>query len=329
MLNKKQRKSLHNVLTADVEDFTVLGDTVHTEHGPMIHIDRGGDTLAVGHLDWVHFNKKPKLKRRWNNLLIDKTPQLDDRLGVWVLLEMLPEINCNADILLCDSEEIGNSTAQYFSEHNNKKYNWMFEFDRAGSDAVMYKYEEQEYRGLLQDYGYEVGHGSFTDICELESLGCKAFNLGVGYHKQHTHDCYAYIAETFNSISKFKEMWKNWHAEHLDHKEVVWQPIKYNWNKNYKRPTKYYNSYQYYRDDHYIPPQKSVTYTSTEDDFKLVDEPTPAEKTQREKEWELDTIAHDLFGTSYDWCTDSQRKDVDKEYDKQNEEWGGNNGSNK
>lgn len=173
MLNRKEKKQLLNVLTADIEDFTALGDTVHTAHGPMIYIDNGGDTLGVGHLDWVHFNKKPKLKKQYRNLLIDKTPQLDDRLGVWILLHMLKEFNCNADILLCDSEEQGQSTAQYFDEHNNKKYNWMFEFDRQGSGAVMYKYETPEYRNLLRSHGYAVEHGSFTDICELESLGCK------------------------------------------------------------------------------------------------------------------------------------------------------------
>ena len=283
----------------------------------MIYIDNGGDTLGVGHLDWVLFNKKPKLETKYRNVFIDKTPQLDDRLGVWVLLHMLKEFNCNADILLTDSEENHETTAQYFSENNNKQYNWMFEFDRQGPGAVMYDYEEREHMELLRSYGYKTEYGSFTDICELEDLGCKGFNLGVGYHRQHTNECYANIGETFESLRKFAELWKDWHEMHLEHTERTFV---------YKPTVRTYNNYM----NHYNN-QAAVKYYPRNHTPRLEldiedNEPLPVsnqEVNKRKEEWEFDIIAYEMYGASYEWLNDDQRKEVEAQYRKQqNEEKG-------
>ena len=128
--------------------------------------------------------------------------QLDDRLGVWVLLSLLPKLGfSNFDVLLTDSEEQGQSTAQYFQ--SERDYNWIFEFDRVGTDCALYYFEDSDTVGLVEDYGWQVGSGSFTDICELDDLGVKGFNFGAGYHLQHTKRCYADLTETVASARRF------------------------------------------------------------------------------------------------------------------------------
>src|SRR5687767_14937641 len=112
-----------------IEAFASLGESYTTKDGPLTYIDRGGSVLAVAHLDWV-MRRKPMLSKQG----IIQCPQLDDRLGVWVILDVLPAIGVQVDVLLTDSEEVGASTAGYFIP--KKDYNWVFSFDRAGMDVV-------------------------------------------------------------------------------------------------------------------------------------------------------------------------------------------------
>lgn len=158
------------------------------------HIDNGSDILAVAHVDYVnlpyHFYQEGD---------IVCCPRLDDRLGVWVILDLLPQL-INVDVLLTTNEEIGQSTGQFFKP--NKQYNWMFQFDRAGTDVVMYHYETPKLRRILQRNGFRAGRGSFSDISYMD-LGCSGFNFGVGYHLQHTIDCYADLQDTYSMVGKF------------------------------------------------------------------------------------------------------------------------------
>tara|TARA_Y100000310_G_scaffold34140_1_gene32280 strand:- start:164 stop:1300 length:1137 start_codon:yes stop_codon:yes gene_type:complete len=186
----------------EIDDFRSVGEVVHedAEHGPLIFKDNGAKVLAVGHLDWV-MNSEPKQTGRW----YVGCPQLDDRLGVAVILDLLPSLGIHADILLTDSEELGCSTAEHFVAP--KEYNWIFEFDRAGMDTVMYKYHTAELASLLESYHFLVGRGSFTDICELDHLGVAGFNFGTGYHGQHTMACWADIRETLIMAHKFRRFY--------------------------------------------------------------------------------------------------------------------------
>lgn len=196
ILTTKQRKRLAKRLRPKTtKPFEALGDVQQTKHGPLIYQDNGANILAVGHLDFVKY-AKPTISKD-----LVRCPQLDDRLGVWVILDILKEAGLKFDVLLTDSEEVGQSTAQYFE--SPKKYNWMFEFDRMGTDVVMYDFHTQELALNLEDHGFDVGYGSFTDICYLEQLGVAGFNFGVGYHNQHTDRCYADLNQTYENVVKF------------------------------------------------------------------------------------------------------------------------------
>ncbi len=211
--------SLKTCLLADSDSLSALGHTIETPHGPLTHIDNGGNILAVVHRDFVHWNDKPKI--RTNS--VRKCPQLDDRLGLYAILNELPKCleamgGIKFDVLITDSEESGESTAQYFSERFDvPDYNWMFQFDRAGADVVLYDYDTPENSDRLRDFGFQIGLGSFTDICSLESLGVAGWNIGTGYHQQHTQNCYADLGQLSRSVDRFSQFIEQYHDEKIPH----------------------------------------------------------------------------------------------------------------
>ncbi len=221
-------QKLEKILSSNLTDFRCLGDTIDTPDGQLTFIDNGADVLAVAHLDTVM-----QTKFIWDGWTIKNCPQLDDRLGVWTLLNLLPDLDCpKFDILLTDGEESGRSTAQHFE--TNKQYNWMFEFDRAGNDMVMYDYEDDDLIDLMGEYDWDVGSGSFTDICFLEHLDAKGFNFGVGYYGQHTKKCYADIQDTVINAQKFIAFMKDFGGTLLPHdSESIWQ----NYEPTHREPT--------------------------------------------------------------------------------------------
>lgn len=209
-LTPELKIGLLKCLTDPIGEFEKLGAVTPSKDGPAILIDNDADILAVGHLDWVYFNDNPKID--WKRGIISKTPQLDDRLGVWVLLYLLPVIapDLKYDVLLCDSEEIGRSTGQNW-EFGQKQYNWGFEFDRAGTDTVLYEYDSPAWRKTVGEFS-PIGRGAFSDISYLENLCCKMMNIGCGYHDQHTKHCYAKLEETIMMTRAFAV----WASENKD-----------------------------------------------------------------------------------------------------------------
>lgn len=162
-----------------------------------IYINNGSNVLAVAHADTVGMDK--------HNWSVDgnvvTSIALDDRLGLWIINDLLPEYGIVPDILITRDEEIGRSTAQFFQ--TSKQYNWMFSFDRNSYDVVMYQYDNEDSRQLLQEYGFPVGLGSFSDISYLEHLGCIGFNFGTGYKHEHTAHCHADVAQVLAQVRLF------------------------------------------------------------------------------------------------------------------------------
>ena len=250
------------------------GATVYeTEDGPLIHKQRGAKVLAVGHMDWVYRalekGQKPlwrgekktaewgywettphgrkyitytKAQREEQEAALEESgpkdimqhPALDDRLGLWIILEVLPLLGVECDILLCDSEEIGKSTAKRWQEHIDEsvEYNWLVEFDRMGEDVVFYTLESPEWREAWKATGRSIGTGSFTDISALDHLKTCAVNIGISYHRQHHSECYAEIPKTLEACEIFAKFWE----QHKDTKFVRnYSPPKYEsyWRRGY------------------------------------------------------------------------------------------------
>lgn len=214
------------------KDFNDCGDTVLTPHGPNVFIDRGASVLGVAHTDYVMFQQP---RQEGHKIYC---PQLDDRLGVYVMMELLPRMGVNVDVLLTDSEESGNSTGQFF--HPPKQYNWIFSFDRMGTDVVMYQYETKELEDCLEDFGFEVGVGSFSDISFMEHLEVQGMNFGVGYYHQHTSKCFADTTELASNLRKFRRFYRKYHDFHLPFvpvyygdEAVYWESDKYDGYDDY------------------------------------------------------------------------------------------------
>ena len=199
-------------------------DNVIEEDGrKCIYINNDSNVLAVAHLDTVvdvrkTFNFNPYTR---NNTRIIKCPALDDRLGVYIILDMLPEGLGEgwADILLTTDEEIGKSTVDIFVDKykDDHAYNWIVEFDRRGGkllkseDAVLYSYliDSKEFKEALKDSGFtDVSRGSYTDIAGMQDLGVKGFNVAVGYLNNHSTKALMYPVQTEYAVSNFMHFYR-------------------------------------------------------------------------------------------------------------------------
>lgn len=165
--------------------------------------DNGSSVLAVAHLDTVvrPGRRKAEFYATKNGPAVI-SGCLDDRLGAYVILKMLPALGVTCDWLLTVGEEDGQSTAGFFK--SGKEYDHIIEFDRGGTDVVMYDYEDEASRRAVRACGATVGKGSFSDICYLEDLNVKAFNWGVGYGgNYHSEKGYAVLGDTFSMVGKY------------------------------------------------------------------------------------------------------------------------------
>jgi hypothetical protein len=173
---------LKEVCQMKISDFEQYGEVTQTDNGVLIYRDNGASLLAVAHLDTVIENNMT-FYQSGDNIY---APQLDDRLGAYIILDLLPKMGINVDILLTEGEESGRSTAQHFVLPEGKSYNWMMEFDRMGKQTVMYQYETAEMRAKLKEFDIGVGSGSFTDICYLGSLKIWGVNFAIAYSNNHS-----------------------------------------------------------------------------------------------------------------------------------------------
>ena len=193
-----------------------------------LYIDNGASVLGVAHCDTVFDPSPLEFKRRGKYAV---SGALDDRLGVYILLEYLPALGYSGqyDILLTTNEEVCRSTARMFAldwpdilKERGKGYNWIFEFDRAGSDVVLYNYDDSATRTLLAQHGFKVGYGSYSDIADLESLGVKAFNFGCGYYNAHSELCHAHMPLVESLVARFVQFFEAEKDTLLSNTYVKW-----------------------------------------------------------------------------------------------------------
>lgn len=197
------------------KDFTTKYPSL-LKQGRNLFWDRGGVILAVAHLDSV-CKCTHAIEVKFPHKHVFYSPVLDDRLGVYVIMEELFDLPY--DILLTTDEEQGNSSAKEFK--TDKKYNWIFEFDRKGNDVVLYSFDDTDTRNLLIDAGFRIGIGSISDISYLTNLGCKAFNFGVCYYDYHSLDAFANLNELKVQIKLFRQFFNTYKDIHLPHTPAV------------------------------------------------------------------------------------------------------------
>lgn len=208
---------------------------VDDEETFYIYQDNGASVLAVAHLDTVvstfsnwTFEKAVLGGNRRKETCIFNA-QLDDRLGAYILLDLLPQFLGEGayDILLTNDEEVSASTAEDFITPEGKSYNWIFQFDRRGTGAVLYDYEDTFWRTTVEEF-FTVHQGSFSDICKLYDLGVKGINVGTGYHDEHQDWCYMVLEEVEEQVEAFVRFFKRHKDTKFPHDRTV---VKNSWNR--------------------------------------------------------------------------------------------------
>ena len=221
---KAMMKSLKHYCTASISNIMEnSGGIISGEKGKQYcYKNNGADILVVAHCDTVQqdniFSYSHVKKSSKNYIFSSK---LDDRVGVFTMLYVLPILGVRFDFLLTENEETGATTAADFAfdyiaqeKSKRKQYNWVVEFDRAGEDVVTYSYN---FRKPLDKYFPKIGWGSFTDICALEELGCKAFNIGVGYENCHSINAYMDYDVYIRQLNRFIHFYNERKDEYFPH----------------------------------------------------------------------------------------------------------------
>lgn len=235
--------TMKQICLAQIEDFAPLGKVTNTEDGVYIYKDNHSPILGVAHLDSVlDLNHFHVVNIKGDDLVLNA--QLDDRLGVYTLLDLLPQLGVKFDLLLTEGEESGRSTAAHFKA--NKSYNWIFSFDRRGEGVVLYQFHGKQWEGALKHSGFKIEQGSFSDIAFLDELGVKAVNVGTGYHGEHSEMCYANMTELKRQAGKFANFYhtnKGIKYPHTYDKRGFWGRIfpSNNYAPAYTRGTDYDN----------------------------------------------------------------------------------------
>jgi hypothetical protein len=222
---KAVRRNIRNVFdvealryfcTQPAAAFHDWGDQRTFSNGSFYYYqDNGADVLGIAHLDSVQTRPRFTMTEI-NGEPCVWSPTLDDRLGAYVICHLLPRLGVKTDWLLTIGEESANSSAGEFD--SDRQYNWMFQFDRMGTDVVMYQYETPDLRQLVKATGAWVGTGSFSDISTLDHLGCAGFNWGVGYEDYHGPRAHAWLNDTWLSVSRFVGFWNDHKSVYMPHR---------------------------------------------------------------------------------------------------------------
>lgn len=176
---------------------------VYNEEGEYWFKDNNANILCVGHFDTVARTNKNFgfIFDEEKKVVGVNSIQLDDRLGVYIIHNLLPRFGVNADILITTNEEIGQTTAANFK--TEKEYNWIFEFDRRGVKPVFYQYSSNKEWVDAVNAHTETTFGSYSDITKLKHLGVCAVNWGTGYENEHTFGCCALFENIDIAVNSF------------------------------------------------------------------------------------------------------------------------------
>lgn len=208
-------QTLRTICLAKEKDFNDLGVVESTKDGNLIYIDRGSDILGIAHLDSTTVAKG---QDHFYKVNIDNTPwvfnaQLDDRLGVYILLDLLPTLNIHTDVLLTTGEEKSQSTGAHFKP--GKGYLWMYQFDRKEDGVVHYQYDSKPLKKALGKAGFKkIERGMASDISKMGHVGCCGVNFGCGYEDYHSvwaKANMALMAKQVYMFSRFYDANKNTH----------------------------------------------------------------------------------------------------------------------
>lgn len=211
-------EQIQDTLNAPIESFRSYGKVTETVDGIYVYKDIGASILAVAHLDSVNAHDHFYVNNFAGDDILFST-KVDDRLGAYIILHLLPRLGIHTDILLTEGEEVGKSTAKHFQ--TGKEYKWMFSFDRRGVDVVHYRYTNKPWVDLLTKHFGKATHGSVSDIDYLSHLKCCGLNIGTGYYDEHHLLAHANMSELVSQVGKFMQFYQTNKRIHYEYKPYV------------------------------------------------------------------------------------------------------------
>lgn len=121
-----------------------------------------------------------------------------DRVGVYICLEALKYYE-NIKVAFVVEEECGCLGSKAITMDFFKDAMFVFQADRKGDNEVIYNSNSVDMMGdefkafikpIMDDYDYEFGVGTMTDIGTLSTrgLGLIGMNIGCGYFEPHSKD---------------------------------------------------------------------------------------------------------------------------------------------
>jgi len=187
----------------------------------------------TAHLDTVFgFDPHKEINVNGDILSCEAGMGADDRVGVYMILEIIKELKCN--VLFLEDEECGHSGAVHFIAGPYKsgfmeENNFCIDLDMAGSNILTFyettnKEFQDDVKKILPAYKIRDPKLGASDLIELtigwekegrnglqkyEGTNVASLNIGVGYYKEHTFDEYVKFDEVRKVINDVKLLVKN------------------------------------------------------------------------------------------------------------------------
>ena len=219
LLNDKQYQSLTKILQITPEQLkSVVTKYLKNRYDKITESDlyvcaEGDIPIAlVAHLDTVF--KTPPTEILYDtalNMMI--SPQgagFDDRIGVWMILQILSTTKLRPHVIFTMGEEVGGLGAVALAKINCPfaDLRFMIELDRRGSnDCVFYDCDNPSFTSYIESFGFVENWGSYTDICDLmESWRIAGVNFSVGYRDEHTVSEVLFVEQALDTMQKVKKI---------------------------------------------------------------------------------------------------------------------------
>jgi len=225
-----------------------------------LYWDNNAPILLVSHIDTV---QEPKLVGQYAGA------GFDDRLGCFVGRELVRRFPQYFDMLWCDYEEIGRSTASFFEPSH--KYNFIIELDREGDDYVDYGLADDDFAmqfGLMT--GISHSWGSFSDIGCMDHISCSKINLGIGTERSHSAMSWFTPSVCQSQIKALLHFVELYHDQHWP-SGPGYMPVYLNTNYSYQ----YDNTYTHQHDSLGTGYDEELEMDTVYYPCELCEQPTP------------------------------------------------------
>lgn len=255
-----------------IDKVTDLGASVEIDDYDNLYVTKGVAEVypcVVAHTDTVHdiyegykvYDVNGNFVAFDSHLMKQVGTGGDDKVGIWVCLEMLKTFD-NIKICFFAQEEIGCVGSSQADEHFFKDVGYVFQCDRKGNSDFVQTSSGLEMFGeeftehiitTLFEHGYGITDGGLTDVHEISQIANVACaNMSCGYYEPHTAREYVNIDDAINTMEmvralittlgevrheyKSKSTYSNWGYGDYNHYGSYGTVVKQ--SNNFYKPTK-------------------------------------------------------------------------------------------